>query len=283
MENISLTYTTDLPTDSFLRINNCGTLLLNDKDYHIHRPKGRNDYLLIYLVKGKAYVTIDNKEHIVRENQAFIFHPEQVQNYRFFKKDNAVDYWIHFNGTYCKELMNSLNLDNCNVLKLNVDRIDIEQLLYRLCREFRQKNPFYEQICSGLLISILALMSRSVSCFSNTNKPNDLIEQIIGDIHANPQDVFVVNDIAKKFCVSPNHLIREFKKTTGLTPSQYIIEFRLKKAQELLLFSTYNLNEISQVLGYQSYSYFSRVFKKHVGVSPIDFRSNNRKTDDLYL
>ena len=60
-----------------------------------------------------------------------------------------------------------------------------------------------------------------------------------------------------------------------------MIEFRLKKAQELLLFSTYSLNEISELLGYQSYSYFSRIFKKHIGISPIDFRSNNHKNKDI--
>lgn len=274
-------YSSDIPTNSHLRINNCGTLLLNDKDYHILRPNGRTDYLLIYIAKGKGYVTINNKEHIIREKQAFIFHPAEVQNYHFLKKDNAINYWIHFNGTYCKELIDSLNLDNINVLKLNIDRVDIEQLLYRLCHEFGQKNPFYEQVCSGLLITILSLMSRSVSNLNFINKPNNLIEQIIGDFHATPQEAFVINDIAKKFSISTNHLIREFKKSTGLTPAQYIIEFRLKKAQELLLFSTYSLNEISELLGYQSYSYFSRVFKKHIGTSPIDFRANNHKTKNV--
>ena len=274
-------YSSDVPTNSYLRINNCGTLLLNDKDYHIIRPNGRKDYLLIYIAKGKGYVTIDNKEHIIREKQAFIFHPAEVQNYHFFKKDNAITYWIHFNGTHCNDLIDSLNLDKINILKLNIDRVDIEQLLYRLCHEFSQKNPFYEQICSGLLITILGLMSRCVSTQKFINKPNNLIEQIIGDIHANPQETFVINDIAKKFSISANHLIREFKKTTGLTPSQYMIEFRLKKAQELLRFSTYSLNEISELLGYQSYSYFSRIFKKHIGISPIDFRSNNHKNKDI--
>ena len=275
------TYSSDIPTNAFLHVNNCATLLLNDKDYHIERPKGRSDYLLIYLARGKGHVIIDGKDHIVEEKQAFIFHPNEPQSYHFYKKDNTVNYWIHFNGTSCKSIINSLGLNGINILKLNIDTLDIEQMLQRLCHEFSQKNPFYDQICSGLLITILGLVSRSVH---NSNLPKrkatNLVEQLIGEFRANPQFSFAVEDLAEKFSISKNHLIREFKKSTGKTPAQYMIDNRIEKAKELLLFSNYNIIEISEFLGYQSYSYFSRIFKKHVGVSPADFRARKNLYDD---
>lgn len=270
-----LSFSSDIPTNEFLRVNNCGTLLLDDKDYFIERPNGRSDYLLVYISKGAGHVTVQGKEYIVNQKQAFIFHPHEPQSYRFYKKDNAIDYWIHFNGTQCASIMKSLNLENINILELNIDTLDIEQMLYRICHEYTQRKPYYESLCSGLLISTLSLISRSLFHSENqqNGKNSDLVEMVTSEFHTTPQNSFVIDELAKKFSISTNHLIREFKKSTGKTPVQYLMDVRMKKAEELLLFSNYTGNQIAEFLGYSNYSYFSRLFKKHTGVSPNDYRA----------
>ena len=259
-----------------MHVNNCGTLLLTDQDYIIDRPDGRSDYLLLYIARGIGYIPIANKEYTVYEKQAFILHPYEHQRYRFEKKDNTVNYWVHFNGTQCTPIIKALRLNSINILRLNIDTLDIEQMLYRLCHEYTRQEPCYEQICSGLLISILGLISRSIfhSEIKQRKEKNELIEQIISEFYTSMQNPVIINELAKKFSISTNYLIREFKKSTGKTPAQYAIDMRIKKAEELLLFSNYTNAQISEFLGFSNYSYFSRLFKKHTGVTPNDYRAH---------
>lgn len=276
MANSPFTFSSDIPTNKFMHINNCGTHLLSDKDYEILRSEGRSDWLLIYMARGTGYVTINGEEIPVYQKQAFIFHPHEPQIYHFYKKDNAINYWVHFNGTQCAAIIKDLHLDSINILHLNIDTLDIEQMLYRICHEHAQQKPYYEQTCSGLLIAALSLISRSLfrSEVQLGNKKNEMIEYLMSEFHTEPQNTFVIDKLAKKFSVTTDYLIREFKKSTGMTPAQYYIDMKMKKAKELLLFSNYTNNQIAEFLGYPNYSYFSRLFKKHVGVSPNEYRAH---------
>lgn len=275
MSNMPFLFSSDIPTSAFMHVNSCGTLLLTDQDYHIRRPQGRNDYLLLYIVRGMGYITIDDKEYPVYPKQAFILHPHESQCYRFEKKDSTVNYFVHFNGTQCASIIKDLRLDSVNVLRLNIDNYDIEQMLYRICHEYTGQKPFREQICAGLLITVLGLISRSVfqTEINRGKEQNELIEQVKSEIYTTLPEPIVIKELAKKFSVSTNHLIREFKKSTGKTPAQYTIDMKIKKAEELLLFSNYTSSQIAEFLGYPNYSYFSQLFKKHTGITPNDYRA----------
>lgn len=86
---------------------------------------------------------------------------------------------------------------------------------------------------------ILGLISRSIfhSEIKQRKEKNELIEQIISEFYTSMQNPVIINELAKKFSISTNYLIRDFKNSTGKTPAQYAIDMRIKKAEELLSFS----------------------------------------------
>lgn len=272
-------FSTDHYSDSFVNINNCAAVQLNDHDYKTVRKRGRSDYLLMYIARGKCYAIAEGKEYIVNRNQAFIYHPNESQNYRFFKKDNSIDYWFHFNGTEMDNIMRGLGLYGIHHLQLLSDTFEIEQMLSRICREFNMKQPRYLEICSGLLIAVLGMMSRSISENSDSFRgAESFVEHILGEFHSTPSYSFVIKELAQKYGITPNHLICSFKKTTGKTPIEYMTDFRIKKAKELLIYSNYSVSEIAEFVGYANEAYFSRLFKKKVGLSPLRFKMS--KTSD---
>ncbi|PEK03769.1 AraC family transcriptional regulator [Bacillus wiedmannii] len=81
-----------------------------------------------------------------------------------------------------------------------------------------------------------------------------------------------LNDIAQVACLSPNHLLRTYSQIYGKTPHQHISEFRILKAKKLLTQLDFNMTDITFELGLQNPVSFSKMFKQHVGVSPIEFR-----------
>ncbi len=74
--------------------------------------------------------------------------------------------------------------------------------------------------------------------------------------------------------MSTSWFIRSLKQYTGMTPVQYIILIRIAKARTLLESTDYSINEIASIVGYDNPLYFSRIFKKHTGSSPANYRKH---------
>ena len=72
--------------------------------------------------------------------------------------------------------------------------------------------------------------------------------------------------------MSISWFIRNFKEYTGSTPAQYLLSLRISNAQTLLESTSYNITEIANIVGYDNPLYFSRIFKKQIGMSPSEFR-----------
>ncbi|WP_442597100.1 helix-turn-helix domain-containing protein [Neobacillus sp. D3-1R] len=81
-----------------------------------------------------------------------------------------------------------------------------------------------------------------------------------------------LQDIAHIACLSPNHLLRNYSEIYGKTPHQHISILRISKAMELLRRLDLNMTEITFQVGFQNPVSFSKMFKQHVGISPLQFR-----------
>jgi len=94
-------------------------------------------------------------------------------------------------------------------------------------------------------------------------------------IKANYQGEISINSLAEKFHVNPTYLTRIFKGEFAKTPTKYLLELRITKAKKLMQQQPdLEMKEISYLVGYADQGYFSRIFKKIVGVSPSEFKEN---------
>lgn len=96
------------------------------------------------------------------------------------------------------------------------------------------------------------------------------VVEMIRFVKDNYQDKISISDLSKKLAYSESMLNRKFKKEVHITFNEYLNRYRINKAIELLKKSDYNITEISYMCGYSSAKYFSRVFKKYLGISPSD-------------
>jgi two-component system response regulator YesN len=85
-------------------------------------------------------------------------------------------------------------------------------------------------------------------------------------------DHIELETVALTVYLSPAYLGILFKKETGITFSEYLVQFRIERAKELLKNINYNINEIARLVGYKDAKYFSKLFKKEVGLTPTEFR-----------
>lgn len=81
-----------------------------------------------------------------------------------------------------------------------------------------------------------------------------------------------LNDVAQEVGLNPEYFSRLFKNETGCNFSAYVTKTRMEAAKELLINTDMRVNEIALKVGYQNLAYFSRIFKKYVGITPFDYR-----------
>ena len=128
-----------------------------------------------------------------------------------------------------------------------------------------------EKNCCQLIDSILVRLQKEVD--STNSMPVRTVKQLISKNFAN---TISLDDLAKEVNLSPPYLSELFKNETGETISNYIQRTRIEMAQHLLLTTMMNVTEVADAVGYADAKYFSRVFRKHLGIRPSDFRYLNK-------
>jgi transcriptional regulator GlxA family with amidase domain len=103
-------------------------------------------------------------------------------------------------------------------------------------------------------------------------REEDWIERSILFMKSNLAEKLTLSGIAKEVKLSASHFSLLFRKKTGYAPMEYFIHLRIQKACQLLDSTTYRVSEISEMTGYDDQYYFSRIFKKVMGVSPVNYR-----------
>ena len=105
-----------------------------------------------------------------------------------------------------------------------------------------------------------------------THAPERMIDCVISDILNHYTEDIQLTTLASKYSVSIARLSTEIKKKIGMTFSDYVAQLRIQRAKELLADETMTVSEIAEIVGYNDYFYFIKVFKKVQGISPSKYR-----------
>ncbi len=107
------------------------------------------------------------------------------------------------------------------------------------------------------------------------NLPNDLWRKIENYIEKNYTKKIQALDICSEFYISPATFYNVFKNNSQKTFVEYLTHFRIEKAKSLLATTKKSLPEISESVGIKDHYYFNKIFKKHTGLTPLEFRNKD--------
>ncbi len=163
----------------------------------------------------------------------------------------------------------------------------VEKKLKKMEEVMGQKRAFASAEVKNLLISIIISMlyGAGTRC-AEYHMPNGKMlryakaREIIQYIMEHYSEVYGLEDLAGIFYMDKSYLSRIFKEVTNFTVNEFINCQRIGHARDMLLDESLSMEEISQKLGYERLSYFDRVFKKYVGMSPLQYRKSKRKRNE---
>ena len=105
----------------------------------------------------------------------------------------------------------------------------------------------------------------------------DSISKVMDYIMEHYTENLTLSFLAEKFYLTPSYLSRSFKKQTGKNLVAFVTEKRLEKAMDYIKADGKSLTEIAFLAGYEDYTYFNKVFRRYLGVSPTQFKEQCRK------
>ncbi len=120
-------------------------------------------------------------------------------------------------------------------------------------------------------------VEKAVGFYAQLEKSQSVVDQAKRYIHLNIDQELSCEDISRQVHFNPDHMTRIFKKETGMTISDYIMNERLNIAKGLLSKSDMPVTAVALQAGYKSLSHFSTMFKKNTGKNPVEFRQGNTK------
>lgn len=261
-----------------LRINNCGFYRIHDgQEVRTTYPKGRNDYQLIYIAAGKGNFKFQDKNIVVDKGNMVLYRPGEQQIYKYSPTDKVEVYWVHFTGSQVEDFLLNCNLPKGKNVFYTGTSSDFQWLYNQMIRELQLRRNNYDELLQILLRHLLLITNRSIQ--EQEKGIQNLFNEIESAIHffnKNYNKPITIEQYAKEHFISTNRFIQNFKNVAGVTPQQYIIQLRISVAKELLVSSDKNIKEIAFEIGYNNALYFSRLFRKTVGLSPSDYRANTR-------
>lgn len=250
---------------------------------HLFGPAKRNHYLFHYVVSGSGTLFSDDSKgmtqtYYIKSNQGFMIFPNQINTYIADEKIPWEYIWIEFDGLRVKSLLEVAGITKDTPVYHARFRELRELMMNEM--EYIVKNsdssPFH---LIGHLYLFLDYLVRSASAFkiATGSKLRDFyIHEALEYIEHNFQNDISVEKISEVCGLNRSYFGKIFKEAVGKTPQEFILNFRMAKASELLKLTKLNIADIGNAVGYENPLHFSRAFKNIYGISPREWRNQNK-------
>lgn len=257
----------------------------NGFDTPVYRPDGMRGYIINLTVSGKGCIKTSDGTFYCEQGDMLIFPPGVAHDYERSESDEYWEhYWIYFfprpywiNWLKWEEMSDSvgfLSLGDSPVYN------DVKNLFIETIEQFSQNNFLSEAMSMNALERIL-LTCLDVQRKSLNRLSDPRIEEICNYLDCNIESEYNIEELAAKVFLSPSRLSHLFKSETGKTINGWREYQRITRAKVLLQTSAMSISDLAVSIGYNDPFYFSKVFKRHCGLSPRDYKNNYLLTNEL--
>ncbi|MFF2885976.1 helix-turn-helix domain-containing protein [Paenibacillus sp. NPDC057967] len=156
--------------------------------------------------------------------------------------------------------------------------LPLQEKCQEMDRLWQQSNPMDKLQAQAAFLPFVYEVMRQIRSTATENNKINVVTEAIHYIQEHFRESMTAEDLAGRYSCSASYLSRLFKNQIGIGPIDYLIHVRIHKSKQFLLKSEARIQEIASSVGYADVYYFSRLFKKHAGCSPLQFRENDRQT-----
>lgn len=238
-------------------------------------PGQRDHYLIHYIISGKGTYTVDRQTYEVHAGEAFLAVPETLISYRADQKDPWNYCWVGFNGIDARTILNhSLfrNQKQSPVIPVDFGN-EIEQSIHRMW-DIRGLDFGTRIRMTGELYHLLSLF---VTKAEHSSYADRYFSRAVDYIRKNYSSYTLsIEELSDVLGINRSYLYSIFRDNCGMSPKNYLTQFRMQQAKNLLVDTDLSIKSISYSVGYEDNMYFSKVFKGTTGLTPSRYRTLHR-------
>lgn len=257
-----------------------------DNTFNMHECHYHDVYEIYYLLEGRRNYFIQNRTYPVVKGDIVLINVHDI--HKTMQSHHAAHerILIYFQKEFLSGITQqeeNINLLECfssdqKVIHLKVaEQAFVQSILLKMVDEDKKKPRGHMTYQKILLAELLLFINRHMEQYKQENIAyNSQLHRKMSEIalylmenYMNPISLKLVAD---KFYITPCHLSRAFKKTTGFTFIEYLNSIRIKEAQRLLKETRKSVMQIAEMTGFDSQTHFGRVFKGITGLSPLQYR-----------
>ncbi|MFD2934752.1 AraC family transcriptional regulator [Spirosoma flavum] len=248
--------------------------------YHYYqRPTGISQVILLYCTDGQGWLQLGKVRLAIQAGEVFAIAPGTPHSYGADAENPWTIHWFHFSGTLCHESISAImNEPSGGTQAIRVpyseERIALfDRMFDTFLKGYSTSNLLFANLTLPFFLASFILpenFQKEIVASGTTTPTNKAILYM----QANLTKAITLDNIAQSINLSTSFFSRRFKQDTGYAPIEYFNHLRIQKACQLLHFSDLRINEVASQLGIDDPFYFSRLFKKQMGVSPADYRKS---------
>lgn len=245
--------------------------------YLFSTAKGRvlNEYQLIYILHGGGtFASAHKKEITIHAGQMILLFPGEWHSYAPNPQTGWYEHWIGFDGSAIEGLVRQGFFDQENpVFEIGMNE-EVIRLYKRAAHIATLQTAGFQQMLAGivhLLLGYTFAENRQI-CFENRNVATQ-INQARALLTANFNKAITPQEVAAQVNMSYSWFRKVFKQYTGFSPSQFRENLRIQRSKELLVGTSLSSQQIAFEVGFDTPYYFSLLFKKRTGYSPLRYRA----------
>lgn len=232
---------------------------------------------LIYILSGEAEFLVGGEQYKVGAGELVVVNPGQIHTFH----SSGVSY-------YCILIYPEFFLDILPITKRIECAVrgdgEIGELFFRMDREISGGAPHSDMMVKAYTYILLAHLLRKYTSAPLSDEElrresvmRGRISDVCKYISENYMRDISTRELANLCYLTESHFCRLFKGAMGKTTVQYINSFRVERAGVLLRESSLSVSEIAEAVGFSELNYFSRMFKKIMGKSPLEYRKEKKK------
>ena len=243
-------------------------------DFYQNDIINRNDFphdFLIFFTKGEGKIRIGEREEKLKEG-SMVYFPRYLAHSYFSTAGEWRSWWICFDGSGADSLMDILGIEPGRIYDLS-DTRHLQRKMKKMYRELsddRQNGGF---MASADLYDYLIICRNTINNLPyRSPKANSGLLNAVDYMESHYERKISMEDLCRYSDLSEAHLCRLFKKEFSMRPMEYLNRMRISKAKELLSRKHMSVEKSAYACGFESTSYFAKLFRRYEGCSPSEYR-----------
>ena len=247
----------------------------------------RNEYIIHFIMSGTGFYSVEGVTYPLSPGHMFLIHPGVPTVYCADLNDPWSYMWIGFKGLRADAILKQCGFTRNRLVLPSPDEDKLlqcfDELFDHVVHDYA--GSLFREAALMKLLALLVSTRQEFLKKEGTQDDylgkNQHLDAAIEYINTHYMKEISVSDIAKHVGISHSHLSRIFNERANMTIQNYLLEFRMYKAANLLVGTNLSVKEIDDKVGYTNQMIFSKAFKRQFGSSPKNYRTYRDPLENL--